>query len=506
MALSTWERLAASYRAKQLEAIPASWRLTPEQKVQLSLHGHGSSIDGRLIASGAVSKAAVLSNHEIDITENYDAADLVKKIAQGALSAVEVTVAFCKRAAIAQQMVSCLTEIYFEEAMQRARFLDQYVADNGHTLGPLHGLPISLKDSFQLKGGKATLGFITNLTMPAAENNSALVDLLLDAGCVVYCKTNIPQTMMTADSENNIFGRTLNPHKTALTAGGSSGGEGALLAMRGSPLGVGTDIAGSIRIPALCCGTYGFKPTADRIPYGGQASLPFPKPEFEVGIKVVAGPLANSLQDLEMFMKIVLGSNPGHYDTSAITEKWRTVENGSNGSITIGVLSPDPEYILMPPVRRAMDEAIAKLQAAGHNIVHLPFEYATSAGLGGRIAFQWYGLLSVSGSLEDYLGEPLVRSVARNVHPFSKHAPPVEPSLDQPSLLKELRAATQAYEKAWENLWQTYALDVILSPASNTTAVPHDTYGVPVYTCMWNVLDVRAHHTSSWGVTMTRAR
>ncbi|KAF0638902.1 hypothetical protein FPSE5266_05720 [Fusarium pseudograminearum] len=441
MALSTWERLAASYRAKQLEAIPASWRLTPEQKVQLSLHGHGSSIDGRLIASGAVSKAAVLSNHEIDITENYDAADLVKKIAQGALSAVEVTVAFCKRAAIAQQMVSCLTEIYFEEAMQRARFLDQYVADNGHTLGPLHGLPISLK---------------------------------------------------TADSENNIFGRTLNPHKTALTAGGSSGGEGALLAMRGSPLGVGTDIAGSIRIPALCCGTYGFKPTADRIPYGGQASLPFPKPEFEVGIKVVAGPLANSLQDLEMFMKIVLGSNPGHYDTSAITEKWRTVENGSNGSITIGVLSPDPEYILMPPVRRAMDEAIAKLQAAGHNIVHLPFEYATSAGLGGRIAFQWYGLLSVSGSLEDYLGEPLVRSVARNVHPFSKHAPPVEPSLDQPSLLKELRAATQAYEKAWENLWQTYALDVILSPASNTTAVPHDTYGVPVYTCMWNVLDYPA--------------
>lgn len=110
------------------------------------------------------------------------------------------------------------------------------------------------------------------INRPAADFNSPLVDILLDNGAVLYVKTNIPQTLMTADSENNVFGRVLNPNKLTLTAGGSSGGEGALVGMRGSILGVGTDIGGSIRIPAFCCGTYGFKPSTDRVPFGGQTN------------------------------------------------------------------------------------------------------------------------------------------------------------------------------------------------------------------------------------------
>ena len=140
-------------------------------------------------------------------------------------------------------------------------------------MGPLHGLPISIKDSFCVKGLQSTVGYVEFLKHEPSKTNSALVELLLALGAVLYVKTNIPQTMMvslravhsprifkianklqTGDSDNNIFGRTLNPHNTSLTAGGSSGGEGALTAFRGSILGVGTDIAGSIRIPALCCG------------------------------------------------------------------------------------------------------------------------------------------------------------------------------------------------------------------------------------------------------------
>jgi amidase len=126
------------------------------------------------------------------------------------------------------------------------------------------------QDSLNMKDTYSTIGFVSFIDHPKATSNSPLVDLLLDAGAVFYVKTNIPQTLMTADSENNVFGRTLNPHNLSLTAGGSSGGEGALVGMRGSLIGVGTDIAGSIRIPALCCGTYGFKPSVDRIPNGGQ--------------------------------------------------------------------------------------------------------------------------------------------------------------------------------------------------------------------------------------------
>src|SRR6201996_2659740 len=111
----------------------------------------------------------------------------------------------------------------------------------------------------------------------------------------------------TADSENNIFGRTRNPRKLNLTAGGSSGGEGSLVAFRGAILGVGTDIGGSIRIPSLCCGTYGFKPSAFRIPYGGVTAC---SRRGSPGFPAVAGPLATSFDDLWLFLSTVIESKP----------------------------------------------------------------------------------------------------------------------------------------------------------------------------------------------------
>ena len=137
-----------------------------------------------------------------------------------------------------------MTETFFSRALERAEYLDDYLRREGKPLGPLHGLPISIKDSFNVKGIPSTIGFVSYLLNDPPKTNSTLVDLLLDLGAVLYVKTNIPQTLMTADSENHIYGRVLNPYNINLTAGGSSGGEGALGAFRGSPLGVGTDIAG----------------------------------------------------------------------------------------------------------------------------------------------------------------------------------------------------------------------------------------------------------------------
>ena len=154
------------------------------------------------------------------------------------------------------------------------------------------------------------------INRPAADFNSPLVDILLENGAVLYVKTNIPQTLMTADSENNVFGRVLNPNKLSLTAGGSSGGEGALVGMRGSILGVRTDIAGSIRIPAFCNGTYGFKPSVDRIPFGGQTN---PVLDGWTGIIPVAGPLARSPRDLRLFLETVVKSKPWNIMTTRLS-------------------------------------------------------------------------------------------------------------------------------------------------------------------------------------------
>jgi amidase len=105
----------------------------------------------------------------------------------------------------------------------------------------LHGLPISIKDNFYVKGTDSTLGFVSLANQPVTFN-SPLVDMLKELGAVIYCKTNVPTGMMVAETVNNLFGRTLNPLNRKLTSGGSSGGESALIAFGGSPLGVGSDI------------------------------------------------------------------------------------------------------------------------------------------------------------------------------------------------------------------------------------------------------------------------
>ncbi|GKT66294.1 general amidase [Colletotrichum tofieldiae] len=478
-----WEAIASQHRTKQQQAIPQDW-IIPHSKLK-ELNGTGTANEGRLIALEATRKSALLTEKELEITEIYGARELLSKIHTGGFSSEEVTVAFCKRAALAQQLTSCLTEIFFDEGIARARQLDQHLKATGKPIGPLHGLPISLKDSFVVKGHYATVGYVEFLKRPPPTANSAMVNLLLDAGAVFFCKTNIPQTMM-----NNIFGRTLNPHKTSLTAGGSTGGEGALVAFRGSVLGIGTDIAGSVRIPSLCCGVYGFKPTADRTPFDGQSFYPFPKLHLP-GVTPVAGPIANSVDDLILLMETTLARRPWEYDASAVGIPWRSLDNAKK-TLTIGVLPEDPNYSLHPPVRRALDEAVSSLKAAGHDIVRLPSDPSCSPGLGGKLGFTFFGLTSSSlDTLANEIGEPLVSSVERNVHPFADTKPPVSPELDKAHQLSEFLSLRGSYANSWRKTWRENNLEVVLGPGATSTAVPHDTYGVPVYTLMWNVLDVR---------------
>ncbi|EXA30938.1 hypothetical protein FOVG_17715 [Fusarium oxysporum f. sp. pisi HDV247] len=488
-ATTNWKTIAALHRERQREAVPVDW-LLPEKQLQ-GLKNTGDRNGSKLVQSKAVQRSGLLTEKEIAITEWYTAAELLGKIHRQELSSEEVTVAFCKRASLAQQLTSCLTEIMFKEGIRRAKELDEQLKSTGKLAGPLHGLPISLKDAYVIKGHYATVGYVEFLRQPIPDTNSTLVDLLLDAGAVLYCKTNVPQTMMTADSENNIFGRTLNPHNTSLTAGGSTGGEGALIAFRGSPLGVGSDIAGSIRIPSLCCGIYGFKPTSERVPFRGQSEYPFPKDHLP-GIAPVGGPMANSIEDLEMFIKITLGQRPWNYDPSAVDIPWRDLGD-KDTKLTIGVMAEDPEYPLHPPVRRALAKAASALENAGHKLVYLPQDPKRNAGLGGRIGFQFFSMMGPDpDTISREVGEPLVNSVAIGVHPFTHGNFPVPPDLDVPTRLSRLNEVRFQYLKAWQETYRDNKLNVVLAPGAATTAIPHDTYGVPVYTTMWNVLDFPA--------------
>lgn len=311
-------------------------------------------------------KCGVLTEKEVKITSQYDSVDLVKEISKGVYTAEEVTIAFCKRSAIAQQTLNCITEIMFEDAIQHAKKLDEHFKKTGSVVGPLHGLPVSLKDSMNVKGVDSTIG-VTALAFQPEKENSPVVDALEMAGAVMICKTAVPQSMMVLDTDNFTFGPARNPWSKYITTAGSSGGSGAIVAMRGSLVSIGTDIGGSIRVPAYANGVYGFKPSSGRIPYYNIKGYWPPGEEYN-GILCVDGPIAVSMRDCELIVKSISGTKPWLYDPTCICSPWPQ-EVPAKEKLSIGVIKVDT----LEPITSILKEAIAKLEAAGHEIVEVEF-------------------------------------------------------------------------------------------------------------------------------------
>ena len=468
-----WEARASSKRLAAAALIPPEWSL-PESTLS-------SDLDVRDVPR----TCGILTEQEVDITESYDACTLLQKLAEGTLSSIQVTTAFAKRAAIAQQLTACLTETFFPQALQRAAELDQHFSSTGKTVGPLHGLPISLKDSFNVIGVATTLGMVSFLDHPLPTENAALVQILLAAGAVIYVKTNVPQTMMTADTDNNLFGRTLNPCKLSLGAGGSSGGEGALVAMRGSPIGIGTDIAGSIRIPALCCGTVGFKPTVGRVPYGGQKS---PHRGGVPGILPSAGPLAHSVRDAALLLKTIFNAaNVRDLDDSALPVPWRLPSSptAASSKLRIGLLTEDAKLPMHPPMQRVLCKAVEALKDAGHELIDIT-EVTPKTSEIFDVAYRFFDIdptRTVFKHLKDS-GEPETPSVVKAYSTIMG---------DKPIGLTDLfslNVARASLKARLRQIWAQYQLDVILCPAyQGGCAQPHDAFGNGCYTVPWNFMD-----------------
>lgn len=478
----TWQAVAAKKQTERLAAIPSAWIIPPALLNGLVL---GPESGTNAISLDIPRQSGILSESELAITENYCATELVAELAAGKLTSEEVTVAFSKRAAIAQQLLNCLTEVFFDRALERAKFLDAYFKEHKKPIGPLHGLPISLKDSFNLVGISTTIGYISWAKNPPATHNSALVNLLLDLGAVLYVKTNIPQAFMSADSVNNVFGRTLNPLNLSLTAGGSTGGESALVAFRGSVLGIGTDLGGSIRMPSLCCGTIGFKPSTGRIPYSGQSMVG--KGPFHP-VLPAAGPICNDFRDVQLFMETVINATPHQYDSSAHEVSWRPLENYAGKKLIIGVLAEDPSFPLHAPVARALSSAVMKLREAGHTLIPIPHDTDNSISLANDMMIKYYQAdpeRTQLKTLEDG-HEPILPSVL-SMNCLGTSDDWVEPTVSGLAGMNRKRIDMSEF---WRKVWVDNKLDVLLAPACQSTAVKHDAYKYIAYTTVWNLMDV----------------
>ncbi|EPQ32148.1 uncharacterized protein PFL1_00345 [Pseudozyma flocculosa PF-1] len=217
-------------------------------------------------------------------------------------TAVDVLAAYIRSARRAHIRTNCITEVNLDHALVRAAELDKYFEQTGKLVGPLHGVPISIKEHYNMKGVPLSLGFTSWFTKPAPTESASIVLLAEHLGAIPFVKTNIPQTMLAFECQNPVFGRTLNPYSPHHSCGGSSGGEAALIASDGSPAGVGSDIGGSLRIPIGYCGLYSLKPSANVWPMAGSAD--FAK-GFE-GITAVPGPITRSAQDLEAFHSAIV--------------------------------------------------------------------------------------------------------------------------------------------------------------------------------------------------------
>ncbi|CAI7623513.1 unnamed protein product [Penicillium bialowiezense] len=481
----SWQERAANKRLECANKIPEEWKI-PAQLLA-DLESPLSDKKNDLIRAQTIRKSGILTDRELAITEDYQVAGLIAALADGSLTAAEVTLAYSKRAAVAQQLVACLTETMFDEARERALFLDNLRAQ-GKLAGPLHGLPISIKDNFNYKGVDSTIGMISFLDEKASEN-SPLVNILLDLGAVIYVKTNVPQTMMTTDSHNNVFDRTLNPWNTTLGPGGSSGGEGALLALRGSPLGVGTDIGGSIRIPAHCCGLYGFKPSTQRVPNGGMRVCNTSGMKF---ILSCAGPLSTDLNGIETFFRSVFEAQPARLDSTILDIPWREVPVKS--TLRIGVVPESSIFPLHPPVRRVLAEAVCLLEAQGHQIIHLTEEECRIMQ-SNEIGWTLFGMDQGSKKHLESAGEPPVSAMhylmkqAAKIMSFYKPTLPDTTSLDPLHKLALLNTHRAELREAYRKTWLQHDLDICIAPPAQTTAVLHDTFGVAPYTTLTNVLD-----------------
>ena len=476
-----WKQAAQSKKQEIADSIPLEWRIddVPSIKEQPDVTGSWCH--------------KYLSREEVEITES-DAIDIVAKTSAGIWTAEEVTRAFCHRASIAHQVLNCLLETFFATAIEDAKKLDGYYKVHRRPLGPLHGLPVSLKDQFHIKGVETSMGYVGWIGTFQGEKGtgrekvfeSELVKELRNLGAVLFCKTSVPHSLMSGETTNNIVGYCVNPTNRNLSSGGSSGGEGALISFRGSPIGFGTDIGGSIRIPAAFNGLFGLKPSSGRLPYEGMAN----SMDGQSTVLSVVGPLARSVSSLQMMMKAVLSQKPWLHDPLVNEIPWRQdQEDGTRGrKLAFGILAHDGICTSYPPVRRAISMTARALQALGHDLIEWkPPSHQQGQDIAAKAWF-FDGGADVHNAFQ-LSGEPKGPLVGN----YKKEPSPEMGALE----IAATNVVKRKYQKAYMEYWNSTTdvtesgkpVDAVLMPLAPFPAARPERFRYNGYSTVINVLD-----------------
>ncbi|MFI5274061.1 MAG: amidase [Ktedonobacterales bacterium] len=288
------------------------------------------------------------------------ATELAGMIARGEATSAEVVEAHIARIEAVNPALNALVVARFDAARSEAREADA-ARSRGDLLGPLHGVPITVKEALDVAGTPATFG-LRSRVQRLATGDDPYVARLRAAGAIVLGKTNVPQVLLYNETDNPLYGRTNNPWNLERTPGGSSGGEAALIAAGGSPLGLCSDIAGSIRVPSAYCGICGIRPTAGRLPDVSD----FGMAPGQTAIASQVGPIARTVDDLTLALDILNGG------AAPAVEPPRPLGDSTQvdvAALRVAYFSDDGILTPAPAVRRAVAEAAGILAGRGAQVV-----------------------------------------------------------------------------------------------------------------------------------------
>jgi fatty acid amide hydrolase 2 len=292
------------------------------------------------------------------------AIDLARAIRDGETSSREVVEAHIERLERTHPRINAIVVDRYDAARQDADDADELLraTPDPDTLPPFHGVPCTIKESIAMKGMPNCAGLVSRSAWRAPEN-APTVQRMIDAGAIPLGVTNTPELCLWIETENRQYGRTHNAYDQTRTAGGSSGGEGAVVGSGGSPLGLGADIGGSIRLPAFFNGIFGLKPSPGLVPSTGQ----FPVTETETAAMMLTiGPMTRRAEDLMPMLRVIAG--PDGIDPYAVK-----MPIGDPADVPIAgmkiLLSADTSYIKVSrELRAARLRAAEALEAAGATI------------------------------------------------------------------------------------------------------------------------------------------
>ena len=294
------------------------------------------------------------------------AIEIAEKIRQREISSREAVDYFLARVEKLDKTINAVVTIDAERARKEADAADAALA-RGEGLGPLHGVPMTVKDSLQTKGMRTTSG-APELSQFIPPEDAWPVARVRDAGAIIFGKTNLPIYAGDLQSYNEVFGTTNNPYDVTRTPGGSSGGSAAALACGFTPIEIGSDIGGSIRLPAHMSGVVGHKPSYGIVPAHGQ--IPGPPGTLTLADLAVVGPMARTVEDLALGLDLMAG--PNRWDAPAWKLELPAPRKATLREYRIAAWLDDPRCKVDSEVRTLLEKAAQPLRRQEQQSIRLP--------------------------------------------------------------------------------------------------------------------------------------